>query len=549
MSPLPIRAARLAVVMVAAAAVAWSPLRAQSGRSWRPGERVLVTRFAEVGAVAADLRTVYAASELGLERYDYMRRRWQTAVTVLDGYPALERPVALAAEPGGNNLWLATATGGLYTYDLTFGQWRRSPVAAPGPITSLVAAGDGMWIYAAPDWLHVRYGSFFAEPVPPQQVPAAIRAQGGSALERAARMDPFLASSLGSLGVSDRLRQWPVTSAAPGDRAGMWWLGTWGGNVLRFNGHTGEAERLEYGTIAEGITALAEDGQQLWFGGDGRGRWNGVTRASADLGDWRSWDSREDGAPDAAVLAIAPAPDAVWFAAGDGLYRQDRRSPRFLHVDERDGLPSGTVEALAASPGGGVWAGTRAGLALVGADGRVLARYLPGTPVHHLAVAGDTLWISSEAGLLTVPAVPAAQPADTAAPDPARRGAPLPQQAAGAESAALRGRVLAAVPGAGAVWAVTADGLWRRDPSAGWAPVRDATLASIGEPLALAAEPKGVWIAGAGGIARYDATTRAWRSYTVGPDLPAGPVRAVLPMGDAVWAATPAGAVRLALRF
>jgi ligand-binding sensor domain-containing protein len=536
----------LAAALALAAVLVVQPAHAQSGRAWRPGDRVLVTRFAEVGAVAADLRTVYAASELGLERYDFGRRRWQDPVTVLDGYPVAERPQALAVDAAANALWLATALGGLYSYDISFGRWRRVPVSTPGPITALVAASDGLWIYAQPNWLHLQSGSFFADVVPPGQLPAAIRAQGASPLQQAARTDPYLASALGSLGVSERLRHWPVTSAVPGDRAGSWWLGTWGGNLLRFEGHTGESERLDFGLLSSGVSALAGDGTQLWFGGDGRDRWTGVTRASGDLGDWRSWDSREDGAPDAAVLAILPAPDAVWFAAGDGLFRLDRRSQRFTRLDEHD-LPSATVSALAPAPGGGVWAGTRAGLALVGADGRVQGHWLAGNAVHQLALAGDTLWLASDAGLLVLPDVSRAFASDPAAADSARRAAVAIQPAP--DAGALAGRVLGALPAAGALWALTPNAVWRRDPSAGWLPARDATLASIGEPLALAPDAAGLWVAGANGIARWDAGTRAWRSFTVGPDLPAGPVRAVLAVGDAVWAATPAGAVRLPLRF
>ena len=531
-----------AFALAAALALALAPAaaRAQSGRAWRPGERVLVTRFADIGAVATDLRAVYAAAVLGLERYDVTARRWQPPVTALDGYPAGDRPVALAVDPAGNALWLATATG-LWSYDLSFGRWTRAPVATPGPISSLVATPDALWIFAAPQWLRLRPGSFFADPVPSAQVPPAVRGQVGSPLERAARADPFLASTLGSLGVSERLRHFPVTSAAPGERPGSWWLGTWGGNLLRFDGHTGESERLEFGLVSQGATALAAepDGRALWFGGDARGPWSGVTRAAADLSEWRSWDSRQDDAPDRAVAAILPAADAVWFGAADGLYRLDRHDERLSRLDERDGLPSSDVEALAPADSG-IWVGTRGGLALLGRDGRMRLRLLPGTPVHALIRTPGGLLASTDAGLLLL--TPDTVPSDSAA-------AAAANQYTGVHvTLLLRERTLAAVPAGGLTWAITPAGLTRYE-SGTWAPARDATLAAIGRPLALAGDARGLWVAGAGGIARWDAAARAWRAYTVGPDLPVGPVSAVLPLGDAVWAATPAGAVRLPLGF
>ena len=527
----------LALALALACTLAPGAARAQSGRAWRPGERVLVTRFADVGAVAADLRTVYAAAVLGLERYDYSADRWQPPVTALDGYPAGDRPVALAVDPTGNTLWLATATG-LWSYDLTFGRWTRSSVALPGPVSSLVATPDALWIFASPQWLRVQPGSFFADPVPAGQVPPAVRAQTAPPLERAAQADPFLASTLGSLGVTDRLRRFPVTSAAPGERPGVWWLGTWGGNLLRFDGHTGDSRRFEFGLATQGATALAAepDVRMIWFGGDARGPWSGVTRAAADLSEWRSWDSREDGAPERAVTAILPAPDAVWFGAADGLYRLDRREQRLRRLDERDGLPSADVEALAPADSG-IWVGTRTGLAAIGRDGRVRLRLLPGVPVRGLAATPEGLLAATDAGLMLLTA-------DSARADSTAAG----QYAGVTVSVLLRERTVAAARGGGLTWAISPDGLTRFE-SGTWAPVRDATLAAIGRPLALAADAGGLWVAGAGGMAHWDAAARAWRSYTVGPDLPVGPVRAVLPLGDAVWAATPAGAVRLPLRF
>ncbi len=517
------------------------PVRAQSGRAWQPGERVLLTRFAEVGAVAADLRTVYAASVLGLERYDYTLGRWQPPATVLDGYPAGERPTALALAPGGNDLWLATNLG-LWTCDLTFGRWTRVPVNVMSPIASLVATPDALWVHTSNEWLQLRPGSFFADPVAAVQVPPAVRAQATPPLQRAAGSDPFLRSALGSLGVDERLRHFVVTSAAPGERPGLWWLGTWGGNLLRFDGHTGASERLAFGLVAEGATALAADadGHALWFGGNGRGPWNGITRATADLGAWRSWDSQEDGAPARAVTAILTTADAVWLGAGDGLYRLDRRADRITRLDERDGLPSADVQALAPADSG-VWVGTRFGLAALGFDGRVRTKLLPAVPVRGLAATPEGLLAATDAGLmrLTRDTVPAERAAAAAA-----------GQYTGIHvEMLLRERTAAVASAGGITWAIGAEGVTRFENGT-WAPVRDATLAAVGRPLALASEgARGLWVAGAGGIARWDASARAWRSYTVGPDLPIGPVSAVLPLGDAVWAATPAGAVRLPLRF
>jgi hypothetical protein len=79
-------------------------------------------------------------------------------------------------------------------------------------------------------------------------------------------------------------------------------------------------------------------------------------------------------------------------------------------------------------------------------------------------------------------------------------------------------------------------------------PVRDPMLSRIGEPYRLSAAEGYLWVAGPGGIAYRDPSSGAWTAFTAPVDLPAGPVVDVLPVGDDVWAATPAGAIRLRWR-
>src|SRR5437870_787062 len=81
-------------------------LSAQS-RSWRPEDRVLISDFSIVDAVAASPWIVFAATRHGLLLYDRRGRTWQPPVTSLDGYPAARVRVALA-DPIGNSVWLGT---------------------------------------------------------------------------------------------------------------------------------------------------------------------------------------------------------------------------------------------------------------------------------------------------------------------------------------------------------------------------------------------------------------------------------------------------------
>ena len=70
-----------------------SAAHAQS-RLWQPDERILITSFADVGAIAADSRRLYIAASAGLAVYDHTRLVWEYPATIDDDYPAGEQPSA-----------------------------------------------------------------------------------------------------------------------------------------------------------------------------------------------------------------------------------------------------------------------------------------------------------------------------------------------------------------------------------------------------------------------------------------------------------------------
>jgi len=516
----------------------------QSARLWRPEERVLVSAFHELGAVATDLRRVYAASPAGLEIYDFVARRWEPPSTAEDGYPAGETPTALAYDRFLDALWMGTASGNLYRFRPRSGEWDRVGAVAGGPVLRLVVPRDpreGDVFLATPaGWARLRRGSLFAEAVPEGGLPAEVRAAGtGPAADRLGREDPFFDALRGTLTLDDRLRRWPIADVAPADRPGRFWIATQGGNLLLYDGRRSAGEWLHFGLLSRGAAALATDGAGVWFGGDGRGPRRGVAYADTGLQRWAVHEAESDGAPAGYVWDILPLRDAVWFAASDGLYRYDPRGrgrAAWRRLTEADGLPAS--EALSLAPGqGGVWVGTRRGLAWVGDDGT--ARRAAGAParrIHRLAARGDTLWIASDAGLWVL-----ADGADPAA----RAAAPAPGSEA---QPALRARVVDVRPAADAIYALAQDALYRLAAGAWSGPIREPGGGALGRLTALAAADGELWVAGDGGAARWDRATGLWTVFRVGGDIPEGPVRAVLPAGGHVWLATPAGALRLAWR-
>jgi ligand-binding sensor domain-containing protein len=515
----------LASLLLGAAA---PPLAAQDGRYWQPDERFIISDFAELGAVASDMRRVYAASPNGIQIYDAIAERWERPVTLESGFPAGRRPTALAHEPGRDLLWLGTAEGDVFSYSLFTGRWDSHGFLSGGVqriIVSDDARQNGVFFLAGNRWYRAPALGGMPSPVNQQAVPAGVQAQARPVTERIAQDDPAFRSFSAHIAMDQRFRRYPIVDAAPGQRQGRWWLATRGGNLFLYDGWQAQATPLAFGAVARAVTALAYDGVALWFGGDGRGPRRGVSRGGLDLQDWRAWYD-DEGAPPGETRAIHAGSDVVWFAASDGLYRLDRRSDRWRRITEREGL-LGDPTALAPGEDGRVWVGTRRGVALVGEQGEVVRTHALGARrVHALHAGADTLWIATEDGLLWLPVAGDGTPGATT----------------------LRGRVVGVTYGPdGALWVAAEDALFRRGADGWQGPLRQPVAAGLGRIAHLTSGAGHLWVGGSGGIARLD-EDGGWTMYRVGQDLPEGPVTDIVITGEDLWAATRVGAVRLRWR-
>ena len=98
------------------------------------------------------------------------------------------------------------------------------------------------------------------------------------------------------------------------------------------------------------------------------------------------------------------------------------------------------------------------------------------------------------------------------------------------------------------MFALAEDALYVND-SSGWsAPIRVPALGGLRRLNTIAADGDAVWIGGAMGIARYQPAPEQWLFFLAPGDLPAGAVQHIVPDGEYIWAATPAGALRLQWR-
>jgi len=229
---------------------------------------------------------------------------------------------------------------------------------------------------------------------------------------------------------------------------------------------------------------------------------------------------------------------ATWFAAEDGLFRLGTLPAagargEWRRITTAGGLASDRVRSVAARSNL-LWAGTDRGLTPFDSTGAAIREpLLAGQRVSRIAVRDDTLFIAADRGLFAL-LVRNRRAAATALPEPVGR---FP---------VLRGRVTDVVADDSLMFVIAGNLIF--DVSGTGTPIRDAALDRIGPPVRLAIRDGQLWAAGRRGIARRDPGNHVWQAFTVPEDVHAGPVADVLPDGDHVWAATPAGAVRLRWR-
>lgn len=510
---------------------------AQSGRLWRAQDRVLVSDFDDLGAVATDGQKVYAASPYGLQIYDANAGRWDPPVTGLEGYPVGEQPNVLAWDPLNQNLWLATGAGGLHVYQPFFERWENRGFTGAGVVLRIEFPPHGSegpaYIRTTAGWFTMDRDGFSTRPEPASGPPGDSPASPAGALAG----DPLFESLRGTLTTDDNLRRWPITGLASHQNSGEYWISTEGGNLFRYSDFAGEVEQFEFGLLTRGAGSVLVAGDDVWFGGDGTGSRRGVARSDTLLQGWDRYEARFTGAPSGMVREMLSDRGSIWFAAGDGLFRFDLAGEAWSRIDELSGLPSDDVRSLAPAPGG-VWAGTRLGLRRFGSDGAPIGpAHLTGASISGLSTVGDTLWIATDRGLWIRPPGAAADIVPTIEPAPGLDRRPE-----------LRGGVRDVASGSGFVGAITESALFEFEGGEWIGPIREPARGGLGRLERVVAADGMLWISGQGGVGRRSLDGGNWVFHMAGDDLPSAPVLDLTPAGDDVWLATLAGALRLRWR-
>ncbi len=513
------RMGRWAVALAALACLVTAPppIRpsAQSSR-WRPDERVLVSDFSVVTAVAASPFTLYAATTHGLLIYDRRTQHWALPVTTLDGYPS--EPVRTAlADPVDDAVWLGT-TSGWARYDATIRRW-DSGIVPGGVIDFLADARDpasGIFVKSPLGWSFLPRGGLIPEPGHP--LPPAGRQVGPLSADQAMARAP-IAEAMRALILTDpRLRTYHYTSAALSPDKTDLYFGTDGFGVVRVDPITGQWTNLEIGLLAPRAGAIAA------------GKGGVFVATNAGVGEDLSQSRRLEGGVTPGMnffqsRKLLVAGDAVWLATDQGLWKVDPQGGRGRHFNAMDGLPSDNILALAPAPDG-VWVGTDRGLAVITAGDKIVRVGAFANPVLSLLAIRETLWVGSTVGLGVLP------------PGVSEPGVP-PELAS---QPSLKTAIIALARVRDTIILATSDHLAWRDPGTGKWTV-EAGRGDLGQVMAMAGADDGVWIAGSSGVAFWTPARGHFQVLHVPYDVPAG-ARDLALDPNYLWIATDSGVVR-----
>ncbi len=517
-------------LLLLALGLAGSLAAQQGSRLWRPEERVVLTDFGMVDAVAADETVVYVVTRGGIGVYDPRFQRWLPPVTRVDGFEP-QRTWAALVDPTDRSLWLGTELG-LSNYAPL--RQRFESVWDGGAVTQLMFdVADtfaGVYLHVGSDWLFLPRGGTIAQPA--RALPSANRQVRTSTVEEVLRRFPYLSTMRARILTDQQMRTYQYTAAAALPGGDEVFMGTDGLGLLRFDAASSEAELLRFGLLGSTAGGLALAPGGVWVGSSGLTGRSGLTFVGSELQRFEFVEGAVNLGPAGIVRDLCYHAGKLWAAAEAGVSvvaggREVRR------LASSAGLPGDRAYSLAAAEGG-VWAGTERGLAFIADDGSVarVGGYGPGT-VTALAARGDTIWVGTPSGMgLLLPGEDRIVVTSDVA-EVAELGRPI-------VALAFSDGILVVATRDGIVWRGADTG----ERGAGWTVERPVS-GRLGTLTALVGDAGGVWLGGERGMASYRYSTRQFTFFDTLGDLP-GVVRDLAVDEKYLWVATDGGLVRFA---
>ncbi len=382
-----------------------SGLSAQTG-GWRPDERVLITDFGIVTALARSPGSVYGATTGGLIILDESFQRLELPITVEDGYPPVA-PSAMVFDHRDRSLWLA-AGGDLLQFD-PFSRRFRERISVRQVVTDLVPAessGSDLFVRMRGEWWRLDTFSRDLRRADPGAVLASINARPDLRARQEALRDPFFLQSAQQAARTSYAGPVRVLDVIPSRDAYGWWLGTAGESLVRYDeiGRTGSRSAL--GPAGIGMAAIVATDNSIWFApAEPLDRRYAVAASTTDLQQWRAWRADSSRAVPDLVNDMLGSPGGIWAGGESGLYwmgdgRTEWREERAVDLSYQPVLSLAAATAPAAEA---VWVGSARGLLRVrAAGGGIDIAVMPSVAVGAVVEAEDHVFVGTLHGLYSM---------------------------------------------------------------------------------------------------------------------------------------------------
>ena len=443
------------------------------------------TNMNEVTSFAEGEDKIYVGTTGGIRRYDRFFERWLSPLTTLDGLPD-NRVENLRFDRNSGELWFDTPTG------------------------------NGRWLSRIET---VLYGGERPAHLRPPRLRSSIPP-----------VFPPFGYHLESNHVQGPRWSYPITDVLI-DSWKILWMGTFGLGVGRADLADRQLEFHQFGPIQENVTAIARDGEKIWFGGGDTYRRSeqGISRYDPQTESWEYF--RPDdiiGLNDTDVSTILPDETEVWFGTSTGLVRLTKKDGHWItyRLGRRG---SGRVTALLRNEER-LWIGTESGLAVLDLAADTVRTVAGSERFDIRAIAGgpDQIWAATDLGLYQCDREDVVwRPVQ--GPDQLTRNpvVGLSIHKTGVWAASRTPPGLAHLPEPGAEWQ--------------WFP-----LSEIGgsQRVALAADSTRAWVGTLDGAFRLDITNGLWRAFNITDGLIYDQIQAILLQGGYVWFGTPNGVSR-----
>ncbi len=486
----------------------------------------MLGNFSRVLAVATTPQRVYAVSEPGVVIWQPIERRW-------DGPYAPPEPGLLdgvfsgLADPLDESLWLARPDGYVHFQPETrLWEFQRVSGRVRGLALDQEDPGGGIRLETTTGWFRVLPGGG-----PPVPASAPARIKRAPTVDDALRALPSLAANSSQILLDGRGRVGRFSAAAPSADGFGWYIGTFGIGLLYAQPGSPIPQSLLFGLSGDRVGAVVTVPGGVWAATERTPRTDeAVTFIASRLDAFESLrGSPTLGLRFTSVRRMAAQGSELWLATDGGLIRITPRDQGSQRLDLSSGLPDARVLSVLARRGE-VYVGTARGLAHITA-GAQIERLAPDfvDPVAALERSGDTLWLGTSRGLLTL------------LPDRSTPGR-LPELQA---SPSFQAPVVDLAWLADTLVALTDDALLWRAPGANAWNLGPSLSAALGRLRAFESFENGFFVAGDRGVGYAGLRTAVLRPLT-GAEMPGAP-RELAVDEQYLWVATDRGLVRLRL--